>query len=64
MEKELELKLVNSYRFTSDKEPTDEQLSQIMKEVAIDVRKRAEKTNNKFKEELRQLCLLKSKQSL
>ncbi len=29
MKKGLELKLVNSYRFTSDEEPTDEQLRQI-----------------------------------
>lgn len=50
---------LNSYRFTSDEDPTDEQLKQIMKEVAIDVRKRAEKANQKFQEELRQLCDLK-----
>jgi len=60
----LELKLVNSYRFTSDEEPTDEQLGQIMKEVAIDVRKRAEITNKKFQEELRQLCIVKSKETI
>ena len=35
MDKELELNLLNSYRFTSDEDPTDEQLNQIMKEVAI-----------------------------
>ncbi|MFZ4725551.1 MAG: hypothetical protein ACOYMD_08895 [Paludibacter sp.] len=64
MDKELELSLLNSYRFTSDNDPTDEQLNQIMKEVAIDVRKRAEIANRKFQEELRQLCLLKSKQKL
>jgi len=59
MEKRLKLKLVDSYRFISDEEPTDEQLSQLMKEVAIDVRKRAEIANQKFQEELRQLCILK-----
>ena len=64
MDKELELDLLNSYRFTSDEDPTDEQLNQIMKEVAIDVRKRADSANRKFQEELRQLCILKSKQKL
>jgi len=64
MKKELKLKLVDSYRFTSDEEPTDEQLDLLMKEVAIDVRKRAEIANKKFQEELRQLCILKSKQPL
>jgi hypothetical protein len=59
-----ELKTINSYRFTSDDEPTDEQLTQLMKEVAIDVRKRAEIANKKFQEELQKLCALKSKQPL
>ena len=54
--------LVDSYRFMSDYEPTDEQLSQLMKEVAIDVRKRAEIANRKFHDDLKQLCLLKVKQ--
>jgi hypothetical protein len=57
-------RLVDSYRFTSDDEPTDEQLGQLMKEVAIDVRKRSEIANKKFQEELSQLCLLKAKQPL
>ncbi|MDR0829190.1 MAG: hypothetical protein LBN95_03650 [Prevotellaceae bacterium] len=30
---------INSYRFTSDTEPTDEQLFTIMKEVESDVRR-------------------------
>ena len=64
MKNGLEIKLVDSYRFTSDEEPTDEQLTQIMKEVAIDVRKRAEIANKKFQEELRQLCILKSNQPI
>ncbi len=64
MKNKLELKLVDSYRFTSDEEPTDEQLGQLMKEVAIDVRKRAEIANKKFQEELRLLCILKAKQPL
>jgi hypothetical protein len=49
------------YRFTSDNEPTDEQLGQIMKEVAIDVRKRASIANEKFQEELKKLCIDKRK---
>lgn len=64
MKNGLKLKLVDSYRFASDEEPTDEQLGLLMKEVAIDVRKRAEIANKKFQEELRQLCILKSKQPL
>ena len=33
---------MNSYRFTSGQEPSDEMLSQIMKEVAHDAKKRQE----------------------
>ena len=62
MKNGLELNLIDSYRFSSDEEPTDEQLGQLMKEVAIDVRKRAKIANKKFQEDLSQLCLLKSKQ--
>lgn len=64
MKRGLELKLVDNYRFTSDEEPTDEQLGRLMKEVAIDVRKRADIATKKFQEELNQLCLLKSKQPI
>lgn len=64
MKNKLELELVDSYRFISDEEPTDEQLCQLMKEVAIDVRKRAEIANKKFQDELRQLCILKTKQPI
>lgn len=60
----MKLELVDSYRFTSDEEPTDEQLSQLMKEVAIDVRKRAEIANKRFQEELKQLCALKASQPI
>lgn len=58
------LESVDYYRFISDEEPTDEQLGQLMKEVGKDVRNRAEIANKKFMEELRQLCLLNSNQSL
>lgn len=60
----LELKTINSHRFTLDEETTDERLVQLMKEVAIDVRKRAEIANKRFQKELQQLCLVKSKQPL
>lgn len=43
------------YRFTSDEEPTDEQLHQLMQEVAIDVKKRAEKADKQFAEQLQRL---------
>ena len=45
----------NEYRFTSDEEPTDEQLHQLMQEVAIDVKKRAEKADKQFAEQLQRL---------
>ena len=53
---------IDSYRFMSDDEPTDIQLGLLMKEVAIDVRKRSEIANNKFQEDLRLLCLQKANQ--
>ena len=53
---------VGSYRFSSDKEPTIEQLNQIMKEVAIDVRQKSLNTNIQFQEELKQLCIDRRKQ--
>jgi hypothetical protein len=58
------LKSVDLYRFTSDEEPSEQQLKQLMKEVAIDVRKRADIANKKFQLELSQLCLIKSKDPL
>lgn len=64
MKNSIKSESLNSYRFTSDNEPSDEQLSQLMKEVAIDVRKRAETANKKFQEELRQLCIAKAKQPI
>jgi hypothetical protein len=45
------------YRFTSDEEPTDEQLHLLMQEVAIDVKKRAEKAERQFAEQLQNLLL-------
>ncbi len=61
---DINLKIVDKYRFYSDVEPTDKQLALLMKEVAIDVRNRAEIANKKFQEELRLLCVQKAKQPL
>lgn len=57
-------KLIDNYRFQSDEEPTDKQLKLLMKEVAIDVKLRAEIAKNKFEEELRILCAQKAKQPI
>ena len=62
MKDEIKTVEVGCYRFSSDKEPTLEQLNQIMKEVAIDVRQKSLHTNIKFQEELKQLCIDKRKQ--
>ncbi len=43
------------YRFLSDFEPTDEQLHLLMKEVAIDVKKKALASNKLFVELLQQM---------
>ncbi len=58
---DVNLNIIDSYRFQSDEEPTDKQLALLMKEVAIEVRNRAEVANKKFQEDLRQLCLQKLK---
>lgn len=39
---------LNSYRFTSQHEPTDEMLAQIMKEVACDAKKRDEEATSAY----------------
>ena len=43
---------MNSYRFNSGKDHTDEILAQIMHEVAVDARKRHEEATKKYFEEL------------
>ncbi len=45
---------MNSYRFGSGEEPTDEMLAQIMHEAAADASKRAEEAHSKYFEELRE----------
>lgn len=44
---------MNSYRFTSGQEPTDEMLAQLMKEVAEDAKKRQEQTTSVYFSEMR-----------
>ena len=44
---------LNSYRFTSGEEPSDEMLAQIMKEAAAEDKERNERVNKKFFEDLR-----------
>ena len=61
---DVNLKSVNDYRFQSDEEPTDKQLRLLMKEVAADVKLRAEIANKKFQEDLRLLCVQAAKQPL
>ncbi|WP_304410252.1 hypothetical protein [Duncaniella muris] len=45
---------MNAYRFNSGKEPTDEMLAQIMREVAEDAKKGNEDAANKYLEDMRQ----------
>jgi hypothetical protein len=42
-----------TYRFTSDAEPTDEQLLVIMKEVEADVRRKNEENKRRIQENIR-----------
>ena len=44
---------MNSYRFGSGEEPTDEMLAQIMHEAAADAKSRHEEATKKYFEELR-----------
>lgn len=45
------------YKFTSDVEPTDEQLHLFMHDVAIGVREKARKSDKKFFDQLQQMFL-------
>lgn len=45
----------SDYRFLSDNEPSDDQLQLLMKEVAIDVKLKADESNKKFMELLKQM---------
>lgn len=44
---------MNSYRFTSGEEPSDEMLAQLMKEVAHDAKKRQEQATDAYFSEMR-----------
>lgn len=44
---------MNSYRFNSGQDPTDEMLSQIMREVADDAKRTNEEASKKYFDELR-----------
>jgi hypothetical protein len=46
-----------NYKFTSDTEPTDEQLHLLMQDVAIEAKEKARKSDKKFFEQLQQLML-------
>jgi len=46
-----------NYKFTSDKEPTDEQLHLLMQDVAFEVKEKARKSDKKFFEQLQQLFI-------
>jgi len=45
-----------NYTFNSDIEPTDEQLLSLMSEVTIEVKKKAQKSNELFLEQLQKLA--------
>lgn len=55
-----------SYRFTSDVEPTEKQLDNLMKEVLIEVKEKAKIADIKFKEIQKQqiLSAIENKKSL
>ena len=44
---------MNSYRFNAGQDPTDEMLSQIMREVADDAKRTNEEASKKYFDELR-----------
>ncbi|MDE6652286.1 MAG: hypothetical protein K2K08_07775 [Paramuribaculum sp.] len=48
---------LNSYRFTSQHEPTDEMLAQIMKEVTRDARLRSEEATSVYFSNMRKEAL-------
>ena len=54
----------SNYRFLSDMEPTDEQLHLLMKDVAIEVKKKAQASNKLFVELLQQMVNSAKEQQL
>ncbi|MEI6677079.1 MAG: hypothetical protein WCL21_00645 [Mariniphaga sp.] len=53
-----------NYKFLSDTEPTEEQLHLLMQEVAVEVKKKANKSDEQFFEQLRQSLLVAQKRQL
>lgn len=53
--------ILNSYKFLSDKEPSDSQLKKLMEEVSNEAKQKFQEANTRFQEELRLLCLSKRK---
>jgi len=51
-----------NYKFTSDIEPTDEQLHLLMQEVAIEARRNAIESDEHFFDQLRKLLLIAQEQ--
>lgn len=51
-------KELNSYRFISGEEPTDEMLAQIMKEVACDAAENNRKATDEYFEDMRRQATL------
>lgn len=44
-----------NYKFTSDDEPTDEQLRLLMHEIVIEEKRKADEANERFNAELQEL---------
>ena len=59
MGRAIEINNINSYRFSYDKEPSDEQLGLLMSEVSVEVKRKFQAANTRFQEDLRQLCIVK-----
>ena len=53
-----------NYKFSSDIEPTDEQLHLLMQDVAVEVKEKAQKSDKQFFEQLQQLLLGAKKHKL
>jgi hypothetical protein len=53
-----------NYKFSSDIEPTDEQLHLLMMDVAVEVKEKARKSDKQFFEQLQQLLHGEKKQQL
>ena len=53
-----------NYKFSSNEEPTDEQLHLLMEEVATDVKNKANITNKLFWEQLLQLVKITKERGL